>query len=117
MDIQYLLVLSTCPDETVASRIARQLVEEKLAACVNRLTPVRSTYSWKGRIEDEPEVLLIIKTTAARYGELELRLKALHPYEVPEIIALPIVRGSGSYLEWLAAETRSPDGGKPETGK
>ncbi|MGH8150743.1 MAG: divalent-cation tolerance protein CutA [Steroidobacteraceae bacterium] len=99
-----LVVLCTCPDDPVAERIARNLASEGLAACVNR-GPFRSTYRWKGALHDEPEVLLIIKTSRARYAELEVRLKSLHPYEVPEIIALPIVAGSSDYLAWMAEQT------------
>jgi periplasmic divalent cation tolerance protein len=96
-----LLVLTTCPDEAAAEHLARGLVEAGLAACVSRMPGLRSTYRWKGRTEDEPEVLVLIKTVATRFQELEMRLKSLHPYEVPEIIALPIVRGSSDYLSWL----------------
>jgi periplasmic divalent cation tolerance protein len=95
-----IVVLTTCP-EAAASRIARGLVESGLAACVSRLGPVHSTYRWQGAVQDEPEVLLVIKTVIARYSELEMRLKSLHPYEVPEIIALPVVAGSADYLGWL----------------
>jgi periplasmic divalent cation tolerance protein len=102
-----LVVLCACPDETVADRIARELVEAGLAACVNRLPGIRSVYRWKGALQDEPEVLLTIKTVGSRYEELEMRLKALHPYEVPEIIALPVLAGAAPYLAWLAEETRS----------
>ncbi len=102
-----LVVLCTCPDEDTAERIARELVEARLAACVNRLSGVRSTYRWKDALRDEPEVLLAIKTVRSRYQELEMRLKALHPYEVPEIIALPVLAGAAPYLAWLADETRS----------
>ena len=102
-----LVVLCACPDESVADRIARELVGERLAACVNRLPGVRSVYRWKGALQDEPEVLLAIKTTRSRYEELEMRLKALHPYEVPEIIALPVLAGAAPYLAWLAEETRN----------
>ena len=101
MSSDAILVLTTCPDEATAGRIAVDLVEAGLAACVNRVSGVRSTYRWKDRLEDEPEVLLIIKTLASRYQTLEMRLKSLHPYEVPEIIALPIVGGSPEYLSWL----------------
>jgi periplasmic divalent cation tolerance protein len=95
------LVLTTCPDEASASRIARDLVESGLAACVSRVGPVHSTYRWRGAIQDEPEVLLVIKTIIPRYSELEMRLKSLHPYEVPEIIGLPVAAGSAQYLDWL----------------
>lgn len=100
-----LVVLCTCPDEETGRRIAAALVEEHLAACVNRMPGVRSTYRWQGQTADEPEVLLVIKTVTSRYAALELRLKALHPYNVPEIIALPVVAGSAQYLAWVAAET------------
>lgn len=106
LNSQYILVLCSCPNEAAASALARTLVEERLAACVNRIAAMRSTYAWKGAIEDEPEVLLLIKTTAPRYDALESRIRALHPYETPEIIALPIEGGSGHYLAWLAQETR-----------
>lgn len=101
MTHQHILVMCTCPDEAVAERIARALVDERLAACVNRMSNLRSTYRWEGRIEDEPEVLLLVKTSGSRYPALELRIKTLHPYEVPEIIALPIIAGSPAYLAWL----------------
>jgi periplasmic divalent cation tolerance protein len=98
-----IVVLTTCPDQATASRIARDLVESGLAACVNRVGPVHSTYRWQGAIQDEPEVLLVIKTVIPRYSELEMRLKSLHPYEVPEIIALRVPFGSADYLGWLQA--------------
>lgn len=99
--IEPLVVLTTCPDDAAAARIARELVESGLAACVSRVGPVHSTYRWQGAIRDEPEALLLIKTVTTRYPELEMRLKSLHPYEVPEIIALPVVAGSAAYLSWL----------------
>ncbi len=102
-----LVVLCTCPDDPTADRIARELVSGALAACVSR-GAFRSTYRWRGTLHDEPEVLLIIKTVRSRYEALEMRLKALHPYEVPEIIALPIAAGSEPYLAWIAEETRFP---------
>jgi periplasmic divalent cation tolerance protein len=102
--LKTLVVLCTCPDEATASRIAEALVSERLAACVNRVPGIRSTYRWEGRVQDEPEVLLLIKTVADRYPALELRLKALHPYDVPEIIAVPVAAGSASYLAWIASE-------------
>ena len=98
-----IVVLTTCPDEAAAARIGRDLVESGLAACVSRVGPVHSIYRWQGAIQDEPEVLLVIKTVTTRYSELEMRLKSLHPYEVPEIVALPVVRGSAEYLAWLGA--------------
>ena len=98
------VVLCTCPNEETAQRIAEALVTEHLAACVNRMPGVRSTYRWQGRLEDEPEVLLLIKTVRRRFEALELRLRALHPYDLPEIIALPAVSGSVPYLNWVATE-------------
>jgi len=105
MTTEAIVVLCACPDEEIAARIAREVVSAGLAACVNRLTGVRSVYRWKGALRDEPEVLLVVKSTRNRYAELEMRLKALHPYEVPEIIALPVVAGTESYLAWVAEET------------
>jgi periplasmic divalent cation tolerance protein len=96
-----IVVLTTCPDEANASKIARALVESGLAACVSRVGPVHSTYRWRGAFHDEPEVLLLIKTLSDRYPELEVRLKSLHPYEVPEILALPVAAGAADYLSWL----------------
>ena len=101
-----IVVLTTCPDEATASRIARDLVESGLAACVSRSGPVHSTYQWQGAIQDEPEVLLIIKSLSTRYPELEMRLKSLHPYEVPEVIALPVAAGAADYLAWLTGALR-----------
>ncbi|MEP6608275.1 MAG: divalent-cation tolerance protein CutA [Burkholderiaceae bacterium] len=103
-----LLVLTNCPDETVADRIAVALVEHGLAACVNRSTPVHSTYRWQGKIERTTEVTLLVKTTRERYGDLELAILHLHPYDVPEIIALPITAGNAAYLRWIAAQTTPP---------
>ena len=101
MSSDAILVLTACPEETTAVRISRDLVESGLAACVSRLPGVHSTYRWEGRLQDEPEVLLIIKTLATRFEALEMRLKSLHPYEVPEIIALPAASLSPEYLAWL----------------
>jgi periplasmic divalent cation tolerance protein len=96
-----LVAFSTCPDEATAGRLAEALVRERLATCVNRVPGVRSTYFWDGRLQDEPEILLIIKTTAARLPELAERLKALHPYECPELVATEVVGGNEGYLEWV----------------
>lgn len=101
-----LIALCTCPDAAVADRIARTLVEERLAACVNRLPGVESTYRWNGAVSLETEVLLVIKTSRARYGALEARLVALHPYDVPEVIAIPVGEAYAPYLAWIAGETR-----------
>ena len=100
-----LLCLSTCPDAETAGWIARTLVEERLAACVNQVSGVRSTYRWQGRVVEEAELLLVIKTTRERFDALHGRLLELHTYEVPELIALEIADGHVPYLEWIAAET------------
>jgi periplasmic divalent cation tolerance protein len=100
-----LLCLSTCPNADVAARIARALVEEQLAACVNRLPGVNSTYRWQGEIHEDAEVLLVIKTTPERFDALRDRLAELHPYEVPELVALEIADGLPAYLAWLVRET------------
>jgi periplasmic divalent cation tolerance protein len=108
-----LLVLSTCPDAETAGRIARALIAERLAACVNRVPGIASTYRWRGEILDDAEVLLMIKTTRDRFETLRARLVELHPYDVPEVIALDIASGHAPYLDWLAAETEAhPDAGK-----
>jgi periplasmic divalent cation tolerance protein len=100
-----LLCLSTCPDAETAARIARTLIEERLAACVNRVPGVSSTYRWQGEVHDDAEVLLLIKTTRERLDALRERPVELHPYEVPELIALEIADGLPAYLDWLRIET------------
>ena len=92
----------------MAAEIARQLVIGRLAACVNRLGGVRSTYQWQGQLQQDDEVLLLIKTTPDCHEALEACLKKLHPYENPEIIVTPITAGSDSYLQWLAASCEPP---------
>lgn len=101
-----LLVLTNLPDRAAAERIADLLVEQRLAACVNVLAPCRSVYRWKGTLQHDEEHPVLIKTTAQRYAALEQALRAAHPYELPEIVALPIERGLPAYLDWVAAETR-----------
>lgn len=103
---QAVLVITNVPDASIALALGRQLVEQKLAACVSQLPSVRSIYRWQGAIEETNEITILIKTTQARYGELEATIKALHPHEVPEIIMLPIVRGLPSYLDWIEQETK-----------
>ncbi|TAN04667.1 MAG: divalent-cation tolerance protein CutA [Rhodanobacteraceae bacterium] len=103
-----LLCLSTCPDTDTAAKIVRALVEERLAACVNRVPGVQSIYRWQGVIHEDAEVLLVIKTTRDQFDALCTRLVELHPYEVPELIALDIADGLPAYLEWLARETTQP---------
>jgi len=101
-----LLVLTNLPDRAAAERIADLLIEQKLAACVNILAPCRSVYRWKGAVQHDEEHPLLVKTTAERYAELERAIRGAHPYELPEIIAVPIERGLPGYLDWVAAETK-----------
>jgi periplasmic divalent cation tolerance protein len=103
-----LVVLTNCPDDDVADRIARSLVDSGLAACVSRLTPAASIYRWHGAVERAIEIPLLIKTTRTRYPEVEHAIRALHPYEVPEIVALAIDTGFAPYLQWIADETQRP---------
>ena len=99
------MVFCTCPDEASAARIAQTLVAERLAACVNRISGITSTYRWKGEIHDDGEVLLLIKSTRERFEALRARIVSLHPYELPEVIAVDIASGHPPYLDWIAAET------------
>jgi len=103
-----LVVLTNCPDADIADRIARTLVEQGLAACVNRLAPVESIYRWQGAVERATEVSLLIKTTRERYGEVEQAIRQLHPYQVPEIIVISIVDGHAAYLRWIQDATQPP---------
>ena len=97
-----LLVITNAPDAAVADRIAAALVEQGLAACVNVLAPCRSVYRWKGAVQRDDEVPLLIKTTAGRYADVEAAIRALHPYELPEVIAVDIANGLPGYLAWVA---------------
>ena len=101
-----IVVFVTCPTAIVARRLARRLIERRLAACVNAVPAVESTFRWQGTIEQCRETLLIIKTAAARFERLRRAIKDLHPYDVPEIIALPVVAGYAPYLEWVGESTR-----------
>jgi periplasmic divalent cation tolerance protein len=101
-----MLVLVTAPTAEKAAELARALVSERLAACGNVVPGLRSIYRWEGVVQDEPEALLLLKTTAGRFEQLRERVLALHPYQVPEVVALPIEAGSRAYLEWIAKETR-----------
>jgi len=102
----HIVVFVTCGSEDEALKIARALVEEKLAACANMISPLRSIYRWEGKICDEKEWLLLIKTRQSRFEDLAKRVKALHSYSVPEIIALPITEGSPAYLNWISENTK-----------
>ena len=103
--METLLVLTNCPDEATANAIALALVEEKFAACVNILPRVQSVYRWQGAVESASEIPLLIKSTVGRYAELEAAIRARHPYDMPEIIALPITQGLPADLNWVATET------------
>src|SRR5690606_15321897 len=100
-----ILLMTNCPDRETASGLAPQLLEQQLTACVNILPGMHSLYRRHGEIESGDEAARVIKTTKLRYAPLEQTIKALHPYQVPEIIALPIVAGSSDYLHWLTQET------------
>jgi periplasmic divalent cation tolerance protein len=101
----YIVVYVTAPAEEEAEKIARALVENKLAACANIVKNMRSIYRWQGKIEDEAEVLMIVKTRKEHFAHIREMVKQLHSYSVPEIIALPIVEGSEDYLAWMREET------------
>ena len=104
-----LLVMTVLPDAESAARMTRAVLESRLAACVNRLAPCESEYWWRGEIETTQEWPLLIKTTQDRYTALEAAIRLAHPYEVPEIVALPVAAGFAPYLAWVAQETRTPD--------
>lgn len=101
MNTDYLIVLCTCPSAGDADAITTALLEQRLAACVNRVPAVRSMYRWEGRIETDDEVLLVIKTTAQNFDRLEETIVAMHPHDVPEVIGMPVVVGSKAYLDWV----------------
>ncbi|HEX6163703.1 MAG TPA: divalent-cation tolerance protein CutA [Vicinamibacterales bacterium] len=103
---KYLIALTTLPLDRDAEALARALVDERLAACVSILPPMRSIYTWKGATDSADERQLVIKTTGERLRELESRLRELHPYDVPEFVVIPIVEGSAGYLAWLTESTR-----------
>ena len=102
-----LLVLTNLPDRAAAEKLAEALVAQQVAACVNILAPCRSVYRWKGAVQHDEEHPVLIKTTQERYPALEAAIRAAHPYELPEIIAVPVERGLPGYLAWVAAETSS----------
>jgi periplasmic divalent cation tolerance protein len=100
------LVLTNLPDRDSAGRLAHALIEKRLAACVNVLSPCRSVYRWQGKMEGAEEFPMLIKTTRERYPALEAAIRAAHPYELPEIIAVPLAGGLPGYFEWVDSETR-----------
>jgi periplasmic divalent cation tolerance protein len=101
-----IVVLITVPSAAEeAAKIAKVLVEERLAACANIVKDIRSVFRWEGKIEDDSEALMVLKTREALFEDLEKRVRELHSYSVPEVIALPIVKGSEAYLSWLQEET------------
>lgn len=107
MNVEYIIVLITCPNNEVSEEVASALLNQKLAACVNMMKPVTSLYTWEGEINRDEEMLLIVKSRADLFEEdLIPAVKAVHPYDVPEIIALPIIMGSEDYLGWIKDVTR-----------
>ena len=104
------IVVTHVPDASIAERIARALISDRLAACVNIGAPVESIYHWQGRTETAREIPLAAKTRAALISEVEAAIIRLHPYDIPEIITIPIIAGHAPYLAWIDAETRAPDG-------
>jgi len=103
-----IVIFVTAGSEAEAETIAKALVEERLVACVNILSPIRSIYRWEGTVADDREWLLLIKTQAERFSAVAARVKELHSYQVPEVIALPIVAGAGGYLRWLQESVSEP---------
>ena len=101
---EFIVVFVTAGSSAEGERLARALVEERLAACVNRIAAVQSVYRWQGKVEQSAEELLVIKTRADLFAALEKRVRELHSYSVPEVIALPIINGSENYLRWLSAQ-------------
>jgi periplasmic divalent cation tolerance protein len=104
-----LLVLTNLPDRAAAEKLADALIAKQLAACVNILAPCRSVYRWKGAVQHDEEHPMLIKTTVERYAALEQAIRAGHPYELPEIIAVPVERGLSEYLDWVAVQTRAAE--------
>jgi periplasmic divalent cation tolerance protein len=101
MNYKALMVFCTCPDQESAERIANHLIENRLAACVNISSPLKSVYRWQGEIETADEVMLFIKTTTSSYDKLEHAILSLHPYELPEVLAVPVDKGQQNYLGWI----------------
>ena len=108
MNSSFLLILCTCPDPATAKSIAETLVNERLAACANLASGLTSIYRWQGQIQRDSESLLLLKARQSIYPLLEARIRALHPYQTPEIISLSIQTGSTAYLDWIADNTAAP---------
>jgi periplasmic divalent cation tolerance protein len=108
--MDYAMIVVTCPSPDVAESIARRLVDERLAACGNVTAPVTSVYRWKGIVRRESEVVLFLKTRRSLVGDCVRTIRGVHPYELPEILAIPVVAGLREYLAWVRAETRPPRG-------
>jgi len=102
---QTLLIMTSLPDEASAQALAEHLIAERLAACVSILAPCRSVYRWQGKLEVANEIQVLIKSTSARYAELEAAIRVRHPYTLPEIMAIPVAAGLPDYLTWVAAES------------
>jgi periplasmic divalent cation tolerance protein len=102
-----ILVVTQMPDRASALTLARLLVESRLAACVSVGAPVESLYHWRGKIETAQEIPVVVKTRPERYAEVEASIRAHHPYELPEIVAVPVTDGLAPYLQWIADETRA----------
>jgi periplasmic divalent cation tolerance protein len=107
--MESLLVVTNLPDRESAEKLAVLLVERRLAACVSILAPCTSVYRWQGEIQHDEEHPLLIKTAKDRYAELEAAIRANHPYELPEVIAVPVIQGLPAYLQWVESETRDND--------
>ncbi|MCG8568477.1 MAG: divalent-cation tolerance protein CutA [Desulfobacterales bacterium] len=105
--MKHSMVIVTCPGQASAQKIARELIREQLAACV-QLTPVTSVYTWEGRVEEEREIRLTIKTRTALYKEVENHIRRNHEYQVPQILRIPIETGLPDYLNWIEQNTREP---------
>jgi periplasmic divalent cation tolerance protein len=105
---EYVLIYVTAPDISVAELIAQSCVENRLAACANIVRGIKSIYHWKGKIETAEECIVILKTRASLFADLEMRVLTLHPYETPCVVAVPIVSGSAAFLDWITDETADP---------
>lgn len=107
----YVVILVTAPDDGIAAKMGRRLVEERLVACANIIPGLRSIYWWEGRVEEATEVLVMLKAREADVALISRRVRELHPYSVPEVIAVPIMGGSSDYLSWIHSETERSDAG------